>query len=236
MIVKGNKAFHTCGLLDRVEQRLLQSESKSSDESYETHFESEEEFSKTASPSLKEHYDHEDLRSTRSIDLENSSSVSESIDRTDEIGMEKLLYDCYRGKVLLTRPFPFRHHCTGLTRHDIENSTNSMQLVYHVPSDGYYYYIVYSDNYNEVQFVLDFYKSTYEYSEYTSGCLNKSQCNFPLSFTSREEVVVEIPIRNGIEHDLDDTFVLVSSCQPRKFVYLIFVSTVFIVIFVFALV
>lgn len=78
-----------------------------------------------------------------------------------------------------------------------------------VVSDGYYYYIFYSDNdfvQNDIHAVFDIYKPTYLYSNIseTKGCINTTDCSFPIQFLSDEVVIVEVPTRDGIEHEDDD--------------------------------
>lgn len=101
-----------------------------------------------------------------------------------------------------------------VTRHDV--STN-----------GYYYYIFFSDNdeeSNHIHAVFDIFKPTYLYSNISStkGCINSTYCHFNVQMLSDEVVIVEVPTRDGIEHEDDDISLLISQCQPRTSVYIIF--------------
>lgn len=56
-----------------------------------------------------------------------------------------------------------------------------------------------------------------------SDCMSISNYNSLLSLRFSDEVViVEVPTRDGIEHEDDDITILVSQCVPRMAVYMIF--------------
>lgn len=149
---------------------------------------------------------------------------------------ENTLISCHEGRILLNNNFTYSHHCTGLEF--LENKTHiHTQIQHDVQMDGYYFYIFYSDNdivKNNIHTIFDISKPTYEYSDNIAGCLNKTECSFPISFLSREKVVVEIPMKNGIEHEGEEVEILVSTCQPRTLVYAIFPIAVLIVILAFS--
>ncbi|XP_065218290.1 uncharacterized protein LOC135844027 isoform X2 [Planococcus citri] len=151
---------------------------------------------------------------------------------------ENDLISCHEGRILLNNNFTYSHHCTGLEF--LENRTHIHTKIQHeVHADGYYFYIFYSDNdivKNSIHTIFDIAKPTYEYSDYIRGCLNKTECTFPISFLSREKVVVEIPMMNGIEHEGEEVEMLISSCQPRTLIYAIFPIAVLIVILTFSFV
>lgn len=65
-------------------------------------------------------------------------------------------------------------------------------------------------------------------------CINTTECNFPIKFWSDEVVILEVPTRDGIEHEEDDISYLVSTCTPRMAVYVIFPVAVLFSILVFA--
>lgn len=145
---------------------------------------------------------------------------------------ETNLLDCYDGKILLTESFPPSHLCNDV--HYLARG-NHMQLVHDVATDGYYYYIFYSDNdlvSNDIHAVFDIYKPSFQYSNLsdTKKCINNTECNFPVSFFSDETVIVEVPTRDGIEHEEDDITLLVSKCKPRMGVYIIFPVTILFLI------
>jgi hypothetical protein len=223
MVVKGTKKdFSACGLMtDRVQQRRI----GGSDASTASVAESAMEESHQKSTS-KEHYEGRGPRNVRSIEKREKSENDAS--NFEKSSLRKLLKACYDERIRVDVPFSASH--SDVTTH----------IEHRVTTDGYYFFVVYNDvlhNLQDVHVVLDVLKPTYEYSNYTRSCLNKSRCIFPMSFISRDEVVVEIPIRNGIERDNNDrTSILVSSCQPRKFVYVLFAATVFVVILLFAFV
>lgn len=154
---------------------------------------------------------------------------------SSQSSFEQSLTACHEGRILLHNKFPTSSHCINLQY--LQNQTRSMQIQHNVHTDGYYFYIFYSDNddvKNEVHAVFDIFKPTYEYSPHVKSCLNKTECTFPIYFLSTEKVVVEIPVRDGIEHETDDITLLISTCEPRKIVYAAFTVTVLILIFLFA--
>ncbi|CAH1117509.1 unnamed protein product [Phaedon cochleariae] len=133
------------------------------------------------------------------------------------------LLRCYDTKILLTRGFVPSYHCN-----DSDYLGNSVHMVTHhtVASDGYYYYIFYSDNdfvKNEIHAVFDIYKPTYRFANSSiMECINKTECEFPITMLSDETIIVEVPTRDGIEHEDDDITLLKSTCKPRVGVYIIF--------------
>lgn len=153
-------------------------------------------------------------------------------DESSASSFETNLLKCYNGQVLVNKGFPPSSSCTDV--HYLER-TDHLEVVYDVASDGYYYYIFYSDNdyiSNDIHAVFDIYKPTYRYmnSSKSKECLNATECRFPIEFWSDETVIVEVPTRDGIEHE-DDDMLLVSTCQPRMGVYIIFpVSVLFLIL------
>ncbi|XP_018902517.1 uncharacterized protein [Bemisia tabaci] len=141
------------------------------------------------------------------------------------------LYTCYDGNILLTQGFPPSKLCTSVEFFEMQKH---MKTVHDVVSDGYYYYIFYSDNdfqLNDIHAVFDIYKPTYMYGNYSHGCINKTECYFPINFLSDETVVVEVPTRDGIEHEGDDITLLTSTCHPRVTVYMLFpISILFLIL------
>lgn len=161
----------------------------------------------------------------------NANNYSVKSSESSVSSFENGLLTCYDGQILLARSFPPSHLCTDV--HFLEKGGH-MQTTHEVVSDGYYYYIFYSDNdyvMNDIHAVFNIYKPTYQYANYSKGCINKTECNFPLSFLSAETVIVEVPTRDGIEHEQDDITLLVSSCHPRMSVYIIFpVAVLFLIL------
>lgn len=146
---------------------------------------------------------------------------------------ENSLLTCYDGNILLAKSFPPSNLC-----HDVQYLESGLHMVtkHEIASDGYYYYIFYSDNdyvQNDIHAVFDIYKPTYQYANISEskGCINSTNCSFPIAFWSDERVIVEVPTRDGIEHEEDDITLLVSTCQPRMAIYIIFpISVLFLVL------
>lgn len=157
------------------------------------------------------------------VKSEESNSVS---------SFETNLLQCYDGQILLTEGFPPSELCNDV--HYLARGEH-MQMVHDVSSDGYYYYIFYSDNdlvSNDIHAVFDIYKPTFQYANISDSkqCINSTECNFSVSFFSDEAVIVEVPTRDGIERIEDDTTVLVSKCKPRMAIYIIFPITILFLI------
>lgn len=161
----------------------------------------------------------------------NANNYSAKSSESSVSSFENGLLQCYDGQILLAQSFPPSHLCSDV--HFLEKGGH-LQTTHDVVSDGYYYYIFYSDNdyvLNDIHAVFNIYKPTYQYANYTKGCINKTECNFPLTFLSSETVIVEVPTRDGIEHEQDDISLLISSCHPRMSVYMIFpVSVLFLIL------
>jgi hypothetical protein len=154
-------------------------------------------------------------------------------EHTDSVvsSFENSLLTCYDGQILLAQSFLPSPACTDV--HVIEKH-GTMETVHEVIEDGYYYYIFYSDNdyvQNDIHAVFNIYKPTYQYAKHTRACFNKTECTFPIKFWSDETVIVEVPTRDGIEHEDDDITFLISSCYPRMSVYVIFpVAVLFLIL------
>jgi hypothetical protein len=144
---------------------------------------------------------------------------------------ENGLLTCYDGQILLAQDFLPSPACTSV--HVLEKH-GTMKTVHEVTADGYYYYIFYSDNdlvQNDIHAVFNIHKPTYQYAKHSRACYNNTECTFPITFWSDEIVIVEVPTRDGIEHEDDDVTFLVSSCHPRMSVYVIFpVAVLFLVL------
>lgn len=149
-------------------------------------------------------------------------------DDSDVSSFEQTLLMCHDGRILLNANFTYSNLCTNFKH--LENEKHP-RIPYKVPEDGYYFYIFYSDNdliSNEFYTIFDIWKPTYEYGGYVRNCVNQTECSFPLTMWSDEKVVVEIPTRNGIEHEIDDVSTLVSTCEPRTSLYSLFLVAVLI--------
>ncbi|KAL1124349.1 hypothetical protein AAG570_000978 [Ranatra chinensis] len=150
----------------------------------------------------------------------NDSSIS---------SFENSLLTCYDGQILLSRGFQPSKYCNSTTY--LEKG-NHMNAIHNVTSDGYYYYIFYSDNdhvLNDIHAIFNIHKPTYQYGNFSHDCINKTECSFPINFMSDEIVIVEVPTKDGIE-DRDDFSLLISKCHPRSTIYAIFPLTVLFLI------
>lgn len=153
----------------------------------------------------------------------NDSSIS---------SFEQNLLSCHDGRILLHKEFSPSENCTDFE--DLVSNHSHLQTTHQVVKDGYYYYIFYSDNDfrdNHIHALFDIYKPTYQFGNYSAGCINVTECTFPVKMFSDDKVVVEVPTRDGIEHEADDITHLVSTCYPRTSVYAIFpVSVLFLIL------
>lgn len=145
---------------------------------------------------------------------------------------ENNLLTCYDGQILVTEAFPPSHLCSNVNFLD---DGVRIRMTHDVNSDGYYYYIFYSDNdlvSNDIHALFNIYKPTFQYTDAPDSkqCVNRTQCSFNVSFFSSETVIVEVPTRDGIEHEPDDISELVSVCKPRVLVYMIFPITILFLI------
>ncbi|KAJ8874722.1 hypothetical protein PR048_025588 [Dryococelus australis] len=147
----------------------------------------------------------------------------EQVEESAASSFENDLLACYGGQILLVNPFPSSTNCTS--QHLLESNHRTMKTIHDVLADGYYYYIFYSDNdyvQNDIHVTFDIHKPTYQYANFTKGCVNQTVCAFPISFMSNEIVIVEVPTRDGIEHEEDDITLLISSLDEytRSYVML----------------
>lgn len=156
----------------------------------------------------------------------NAINYTEGISEESAVSsFENNLLTCYDGQILVTQEFTPSHLCTDVNF--IEKGIK-MRVSHKVNSDGYYYYIFYSDNdliSNDIHAIFDIYKPTFQQftnASDTKQCINQTTCTFSVSFFSGETVIVEVPTRDGIEHEPDDITQLVSICKPRMAVYMIF--------------
>lgn len=144
------------------------------------------------------------------------------LNETSVSSFENSLLSCYDGQILLSEGFDPSQKCNSTKF--LESGTH-LRTIHDVISDGYYYYIFYSDNdirINDIHAIFDIHKPTYQFGNYSVGCINKTECRFPVKFWSDEIVVIEVPTRDGIENERDDITILTSVCVPRSAVYSIF--------------
>ncbi|XP_055387247.1 uncharacterized protein LOC129615873 isoform X2 [Condylostylus longicornis] len=168
----------------------------------------------------------------------NALNFTEKQESNSISSFENSLLTCYDGKILVAEGFPPSQMCTNV--HYLATMPNVSHMItsHEVTEDGYYYYIFYSDNdlvRNDIHAIFDIFKPTFLYSNISSdlasqNCINTTNCTFNLNFYSDEYVVVEVPTRDGIEHDEDDITYLYSTCHPRSSVYVIFPIAVLVLI------
>ncbi|GAB1860947.1 E3 ubiquitin-protein ligase APD1-4 middle domain-containing protein [Camponotus japonicus] len=153
----------------------------------------------------------------------NKNFTSSSNEGSSISSFESSLFNCYGGAILLTHEFEPSNQCTNIS---YLLSSKHAQANHHVEEDGYYYYIFYSDNdivSNDIYTIFDIYKPTFQYENVSKSCINATECSFSLNPLSADRIIVEIPTKDGIEHnEIDDTNILISICQPRMGAYMFF--------------
>uniref|UniRef100_A0A1I8MR76 E3 ubiquitin-protein ligase APD1-4 middle domain-containing protein n=2 Tax=Musca domestica TaxID=7370 RepID=A0A1I8MR76_MUSDO len=163
----------------------------------------------------------------------NAMNFTETDESNSISSFETGLLECFKTNKLSFGNFPPIAECTN--PHFLENGSHRMLSIHEIDADGYYYYIFYSDNdlvRNDIHAIFDIYKPTFQYSNISNsqGCVNATNCTFSIGFLSDEIVVVEVPTRDGIEHEEDDITYLISTCHPRTEIYAIFPILVLILI------
>ncbi|XP_013168242.1 PREDICTED: uncharacterized protein LOC106118213 isoform X3 [Papilio xuthus] len=161
----------------------------------------------------------------------NATNISEDASVSS---FENNLHECYNDNILMNNFFPYSKECNSTNY--LENTT-ILKVEHKIQSDGYYYYIFYSDNdlvNNDIHAIFDIYKPTFQYANMsdTKVCLNSTECEFDISIFSDELVIVEVPTTDGFKND--KSFILTSVCHPRTSVYIIFPVSVLLLILLFA--
>lgn len=95
---------------------------------------------------------------------------------------ENALLECYDGNILVAKSYDPSKNCNSVK--SLEQGSHLVST-HEVNSDGYYYYIFYSDNdydSNHIHAVFDIYKPSYLYSNISEskGCINTTECHFPI--------------------------------------------------------
>lgn len=157
--------------------------------------------------------------------------TSNSNESSSISSFENGLFNCYGGAILLAHEFEPSNRCTDVSY--LLNSKHT-QANHRVEEDGYYYYIFYSDNdivSNDIYTIFDIYKPTFQYENVSKSCINRTECSFTLSPLSADRIIVEIPTKDGIEHnEMDDISILISICQPRMGAYMFFPIAILLLI------
>lgn len=161
------------------------------------------------------------------------NAINYTEQKSDQSSFEAGLLECYDGQILLNIDIKHGHVCKDV--HYLQTKGRHMQSIHTVASDGYYYYIFYSDNditKNDIHAVFDIYKPTFQYTNTTENkaCVNNTECSFSLPFWTDEIVIVEVPTRDGIEQEDDDITHLISTCHPRMVIYAFFPIAVLFII------
>lgn len=112
----------------------------------------------------------------------NAQSVFPGSESESISSFENALLECYDGNILVAKSFDPSKNCMSVK--SLEQGSHLVST-HEVNSDGYYYYIFYSDNdydSNNIHAVFDIYKPTYLYSNIseTKGCINTTECRFPI--------------------------------------------------------
>ena len=77
---------------------------------------------------------------------------------------------------------------------------------------------------NQLSVRFDLLKTVFNVTEAADICINSTNCEFPLSFFSSENVVISVPAPdNSSSPDWDNTFVAHCICEPRMPLYLTFI-------------
>lgn len=166
----------------------------------------------------------------------NALNNSEKTQDSSVSSFENNLHTCYQDNILMNDFFPYAIQCNST---NYLEKTTTLKVVHEVLVDGYYYYIFYSDNdfvRNDIHAIFDIYKPTFQYVNNSDSkmCVNKTECEFNVSFFSDELVIVEVPTKDGLQHVEDDISVLISVCHPRVTVYIFFPISVLLLILLFA--
>lgn len=95
---------------------------------------------------------------------------------------ENALLECYDGNILVAKSYDPSKNCNSVK--SLEQGSHLVST-HEVNSDGYYYYIFYSDNdydSNHIHAVFDIYKPSFLYSNISEskGCINTTECHFPI--------------------------------------------------------
>ncbi|KAI5737095.1 hypothetical protein M8J76_009970 [Diaphorina citri] len=252
LVVKGEKQLRTCGFLDHhKKQSQMNNPNNEVKVTFETaaevihnHPMDEENHGGEIDNDIDDDDDVEILKNTASKIIDQKSKKKNKRDLkykdrnvvahgnfteqdSDTSSFEASLLLCYEGLILLSHQFNESDHCTDV--HFLAQVTH-MSVEHKVSQDGYYYYIFYSDNdlvSNDLHAVFNIYKPTLLYSNMsnpTDACINQTECGFQLDLLDQgaKKVIVEVPTRDGIEHEPDDVTILISTCKPRIGIYLIF--------------
>ncbi|XP_041973476.1 uncharacterized protein LOC121729135 isoform X2 [Aricia agestis] len=258
MVVTGDKVFNTCGILEggknKKDSLLVEKDGhvsvtlqnpKNETENFETLSDDNNDANEDIAPIPG---DQRQKRGTEFLPLHNPNTILDAgvnhggnaqnnatIEMDKSVSsFENSLHECYQDNILMNNAFPYSIQCNNT---QYLETTTTLKVVHEVSTDGYYYYIFYSDNdfvNNDVHVIFDIYKPTFQYSNITDTkmCLNKTECEFDVNMFSEELVIVEVPTTDGIKND--DNNILMSVCHPRMSVYIFFPVSMILFILLFA--
>ncbi|XP_023943948.2 uncharacterized protein LOC112050055 [Bicyclus anynana] len=260
LVVKGDKIFDTCGILDGKNKRdplvvensghvsvTLENPKEIKTEIIgDVHNQNKVWFSDYVSDNDKKTKHKRDAQPLHKPNTvldtgvnHGGNAINNSIVPTEDKSVssfENSLYECYNDNILMNDFFPYSIQCNN-TKYLEETTT--LKVVHEVTSDGYYYYVFYSDNdfvNNDIHAIFDIFKPTFQYSNISNSkmCLNNTECVFDVEIFSDELVIVEVPTRDGLNNNDDNEFILTSVCHPRISVYIFFPISVLLLILIFA--
>jgi hypothetical protein len=110
-----------------------------------------------------------------------------------------------------------------------ETWTGSMHLSQTIKSEGYFYYVFFSDNdldKNQIKARFQINSTRYDFATASHACRNTTECTFKKNFFGGEGRVF-------VEADSDVE--LVSVCEPRIMVYLLFPVSALVFVLMFGL-
>jgi hypothetical protein len=139
---------------------------------------------------------------------------------------ESELLNCFSGKTLFQRGFAAGGKACETS---MANWTGSLRVQHTIPSKGHFYYIFYSDNdleTNTINARFEINATTYNFTLAAHKCLNATKCSFDLRFFGGDGTVY-------VEADSD--VLLISTCEPRLAMYLLFPVCALIFVLIFGL-
>ncbi|KAI4466671.1 hypothetical protein MML48_2g00018005 [Holotrichia oblita] len=149
---------------------------------------------------------------------------------------EEALLNC-AGLILNLPLTPHRKCSNDSSPHEIEEAYLANTVTYKVPINGYYFFVYNSENEVQTNYIrirFNLHKKVYNVSNPVSTCTNSTEtCALNLNFWSDEKVVMELPV-NENEDLWNKEYVVISQCEPRTAIYIIFVVSIPILIMIFA--
>ncbi|XP_071053868.1 uncharacterized protein [Onthophagus taurus] len=149
---------------------------------------------------------------------------------------EEALLNC--AGLILNLPLEPHKGCMNTSNHlEIEDAYLANTITYTVPVNGYYFFVFNSENEIQTNYIrvrFNLHKKVYNVSNPISACKNTSDvCSMNLNFFSSEKLVMELPVTEN-DDMWNQEYVVVSQCEPRTMIYIIFVIAIPILIILFA--